>query len=115
VASFDRSAVLARVGGNLKTLRDLAGVFREDSQRLTAEIREALQARDVHKLRPAAHTLKGMVGFFAATRAVDATLRLEALRPEEDWAGGETALTTLGEEIDHIQTALAVLCEETVA
>jgi HPt (histidine-containing phosphotransfer) domain-containing protein len=107
--------VLARVGGNRQTLRELAGVFREDSERLTAEIRAALQARDARKLRPAAHTLRGMVGFFMATRAVEVTVRLEALEPEDDWAGGEAALATLGEEIGRIQTALAELCGETVA
>jgi CheY-like chemotaxis protein/HPt (histidine-containing phosphotransfer) domain-containing protein len=109
---FDTHVVLARVGGNLKTLRELAGVFCEDSQRLSAEIRESLQTHNVNKLRQAAHTLKGMVRFFAANRAVEAALRLEALQPDGDWASGEATLATLDEEIDRLRTVLAELCEE---
>jgi CheY-like chemotaxis protein len=112
---FDTAVVLARVGGNMKTLRDLAVVFNEDSERLAAEIGAAVRARDVRKLRPAAHTLRGMVGFFAATGAVEATVKLETLEPDGDWSCGEAAFATLGEEIGRIRAVLADLCEETAA
>jgi PAS domain S-box-containing protein len=112
---FDKTVVLARVGGNLKTLRELAGVFQEDCTRLMAEIEEAVRTHDTRKLRPAAHTLRGMVGFFAAAGAMEATVKLETLGPDGDWSCGEAAFATLVEEIDGIQTVLAALCEEKAA
>jgi PAS domain S-box-containing protein len=108
--AFDTTAVLARVGGNLQMLRDLAGVFREDNARLLGEIRAALQARDVPPLRAAAHTLRGMVGFFDAAAAVEATVKLETLPPDGDWAGAEGVLGGLAEEVGQLEAVLDTLC-----
>jgi PAS domain S-box-containing protein len=107
---LDRDSALARVGGNLELLRQLARVFREDCGRLVPEVREALQAGDAPRLRDAAHTLKGMVGFFAASAATTAARRLEELGEAGTMAGADETLTTLVREIERVQEVLAAVC-----
>ncbi len=109
---FDKTAVLARVGGNLETLRTLAGVFREDAANLLGEIAAGVRTCDTARLRPAAHTLRGMVSFFGATAAADATVRLEALAPDGDWAGAEEIAAGLAREVGQIESILATLFAE---
>jgi two-component system, sensor histidine kinase and response regulator len=110
--TFDQTAVLARVGGNLETLRNLAGVFREDAAHLLGEIKAAVRTRDTTRLSPAAHTLRGMVSFFGATAAADATVRLEALAPDDDWAGAEEIAAGLAREVGQIESILGTLFAE---
>ena len=52
-------------------LRELLGVFGADCSRLVAELRTTLDRGDAEQVRTAAHTLKGMVSFFAATAATE--------------------------------------------
>jgi CheY-like chemotaxis protein/HPt (histidine-containing phosphotransfer) domain-containing protein len=108
-AVLDRSVALARVGGNVDLLRELVGVFHNDCTDLTAEIRSALEAGDGPRLSRAAHTLKGMVGFFAATSAFEAALRLETLGREQNLGRAALAADALLDEIHGLQAALAAL------
>jgi signal transduction histidine kinase/CheY-like chemotaxis protein len=109
---LDRESALGRVGGNLDLLRQLAGVFREDCARLVPEVREALARGDAAGLREAAHTLKGMVGFFAAPAATVAARRLEQLGEQGQLDGSEEVLATLVREIERVQEVLAGVCAD---
>ena len=60
-------------------LRDLIEVFANDSERLMAEVRDAIETGAASKLGRAAHTIKSMVQFFSATEAADAARRLEMM------------------------------------
>jgi HPt (histidine-containing phosphotransfer) domain-containing protein len=106
---LDRDSALARVGGNLDLLRQLAGVFRDDCARLVPELREALRQGDPTRLRNAAHTLKGMVGFFDAPGATAAARHLEELGEEGRLAGADETLASLVREIERVQEVLTAV------
>jgi HPt (histidine-containing phosphotransfer) domain-containing protein len=102
----DESAVLARVGGNRDTLRDLIGVFYQDCSVLMADLDAAIREGEAPKLRTAAHTIKGMVSFFGAPAAVDVALKLEKAGERGDVAEAARLFPTLAREIDTISAAL---------
>jgi CheY-like chemotaxis protein len=106
---LDRESALARVGGNLDLLRQLAGVFRDDCARLVPEVREALRQGDPTRLRNAAHTLKGMVSFFDAPGATAAARDLEEMGEEGKLAGADDTLATLVREIERVQEVLTTV------
>ena len=109
---LDRSVMLARVGGNPETLRQLAGVFEQDCTTLMADLEAAVAAGDPPKLRTAAHTLKGMIAFFAQGPAADAALRLEQMGGTDDLADAAGELAVLRQHLDQVRAALAEVCHE---
>jgi signal transduction histidine kinase/CheY-like chemotaxis protein len=102
----DQGAVLDRVGGNMQLLRELIAVFRDDCARLLPDLRQALDRKDPAGVRLAAHTLKGMVSFFAAEQARAAAYALEKMGTAADLSGAEQEFAALVAEIDRLQTAL---------
>ncbi len=76
---WDREEALARVGGDTELLADLVRLFCEESPKLVAAVREAVERRDSRALERAAHTLKGSVSNFAARPATETALRLELM------------------------------------
>ncbi len=109
--TLDEETTLARVGGNLGLLRELVTAFHSDCGSLMPELQRAIRAGDGAGVSRAAHTLKGMVSFFGAAVATEATRRLEQLGQEGQLAGAEAAFTTLTEEIERIQEALVALSD----
>ena len=76
---LDRANALARVGGDLDLLREIAALFLDEYPRELDEIRTALASGDAHTLERSAHGLKGAVANFGARAAVDAAFQLEQL------------------------------------
>jgi signal transduction histidine kinase/CheY-like chemotaxis protein len=107
--ALDREAVLARVGGNLSLLRELAGVFDTDCANLTAEIRAGLERQELAAVVRPVHTLKGVVGFFGTPTAVRASQELDALAKKGDLTGVSAGLGNLLNAIKDIQESLATL------
>jgi PAS domain S-box-containing protein len=107
---LDQASALDRVGGNVELLGQLAVVFRDDCGRLVQELRDAVSAGDAARLRGAAHTLKGMAGFFAAPAATEAALALEEMGDRNEVAGADEALAALVRELDRVHEVLAVVC-----
>jgi PAS domain S-box-containing protein len=106
---FDRDYVLARVEGDEALLRELVGLFLEQTPRLLAEIRSAIDGRDAKALERAAHALKGSAGNFGAKSACDAALRLEMLGRGGDFGEAGAAYGELNAEMERLQAALAAL------
>ena len=65
---FDRERTLASVDGDMELLREVVGLFLEEYPKTLAEIRDAIDEGDPHRLNRAAHSLKGSVGNFGAQR-----------------------------------------------
>ncbi|HKB02597.1 MAG TPA: response regulator [Gemmataceae bacterium] len=107
--SLDEAAALARVGGNVETLRQLVALFHQDCPTLTADIAAAVRDKNARKLQMAAHTLKGMVAFFAAERATEAALTLERLGAQGDLTGAEEVVGVLARELNDLTPALKTL------
>jgi len=95
-------AALAQADGDAHLLADLAALFIRDYHRLFGQIREAISAEDPSVVQRAAHTLKGSLGIFAATAAVQIALQLEQMGREGDLANADCACTRLEEEIERI-------------
>jgi len=109
---FDQAALLARVQGDTQLLQELLGLFKDESPRLIGEIRAALSAHDPKALEAAAHTLKGVVGNFAADTAFQTALKLERQARGGELAGAELTLQELELQLERLKTALAHLGSE---
>jgi CheY-like chemotaxis protein len=108
-AVLDREALMARAGGNPQLLEELVEVFRGDSRTLMAELKAAIDAKDAAQVQQAAHTLKGMVGFFEVPSAYEAALGVEKIGRAGDLAEAPAACALLAHEIDSILGGLAAL------
>jgi HPt (histidine-containing phosphotransfer) domain-containing protein len=76
------AALLSRVDGDEEIFAELCDIFLEDAPKRLAAIRTALEARDAHGVRAAAHAFKGAAGVFDATGIVDTARRLEQMGDE---------------------------------
>ena len=99
---LDRGVALARVGGDMVLLREIAELFVQECPQLLKEIRHAIDHGDAHALERAAHGLKGSVANFGAGRAVDAAFELEKL-------GRAGTLANVPESLRDLEQALATL------
>ncbi len=109
---LDRAEVLDRVGGDGELLKELVRVFLDSWPRQLAELRAALERRDVRALGRAAHTLKGTVGTLGARAAFTAAQSLEAAVQEESLSAAPAACVVLEEALGHLQPALLALADE---
>jgi PAS domain S-box-containing protein len=105
----DPSAVLARMGGDRVAVRQLVEVFRQDCPALVADIDAAVRAGDANRLKVAAHTLRGMVAFFAADRATAAALALEQLGEAGNLTAAGEAVGVLHRELGELEPLLRSL------
>jgi two-component system, sensor histidine kinase and response regulator len=101
--------LLERVGGDRKALAELVRLFRADSPKQVARIREAIREGDPAALRAAAHALKGAVSNFAAPPATEAALRLQKMAEAGRLTGAETALDRLEREIEALLASLTTI------
>lgn len=76
---LDRATALARVGGDVGLLKEIAALFLDEYPRALDDIHRALAAGDARTLENSAHGLKGSVANFGARAAVDAAFQLEQL------------------------------------
>jgi HPt (histidine-containing phosphotransfer) domain-containing protein len=74
---LDRATALARVGGDLDLLKEIAALFLDEYPRALYDIHKALDSGDAKTLERSAHGLKGSVANFGARAAVDAAFQLE--------------------------------------
>ncbi|NKB71757.1 MAG: response regulator [Candidatus Latescibacteria bacterium] len=96
------SEALERLGGDVETLRDLAGLLCGEAPKLMHEIDQAIAQVDAPALRRAAHTLKGSADVFAAHPTVAAALRLETMAREGVWEGVAEARAGLAAEVERL-------------
>jgi PAS domain S-box-containing protein len=105
---IDEAALVRRVGDH-DALRELIGVFREDCTTLLPEIEAGLRDGDAPRVRRAAHTLKGMVAFFAARSAADAARDLEQMAERGDLTRAGDVFATLAAEVEQLSSALSAV------
>jgi HPt (histidine-containing phosphotransfer) domain-containing protein len=106
---LDRATALARVGGDLDLLKEIAGLFLDEYPRALDEMQKALALGDPKRLERSAHGLKGSVANFGARSAVDAAFQLEQLghankldQAPKALASLERALASLHAELSSI-------------
>jgi HPt (histidine-containing phosphotransfer) domain-containing protein len=107
--SIDLDAALERVGGDFDVLREVAGLFLEESPRLMAAVEQALQTGDGQRLARAAHSLKGSVSTFCARQAYEAARALEAAARNENLSQAARDLVRLSSAIQALAPELSAL------
>jgi two-component system, sensor histidine kinase and response regulator len=109
---MDRATLLASVEGDVKFLQELMIGFIGDLPILLSKIEDAIGKGERHKLKVAAHTLKGAVGSFRAGSAYEAALRLEVIGREGDMAEASDALDALKQELKRLESEMSELLVE---
>jgi PAS domain S-box-containing protein len=103
---IDERALLARFSGNRKLVRSLVETFRNDCPRMMAQIRSALGARDAKTLADASHGLKGSVGNFGPSGALDTARKMETTARQGKLDGAWETYATLEDDIARLLPAL---------
>jgi CheY-like chemotaxis protein/HPt (histidine-containing phosphotransfer) domain-containing protein len=103
---FDEAEALDRLDGDRDMLMELLELFEEHCDRMIANVREALGARDCDLLSKAAHTLKGTFGNISAKAAQEAAFRAETAAKDGDILAAGKAVETLLAEVDRLRTRL---------
>jgi HPt (histidine-containing phosphotransfer) domain-containing protein len=106
VTSVDWDDALERLGGNEKTLKELAELFLRECPKMVVDIERAISSGDTTSLRRAAHTLKGSADVFAAKPTVGAAFRVESIGREGNLVGVEEAMVVLMAELELLTPAL---------
>lgn len=100
--SFDKTWMLAQIGGDLDLLHEVAKIFLQDSNRLKRELAQAFKDGNSKALHAAAHATKSAVGNFGAHQAVDAATRLEKACKDGDQLNFEDLQASLVAEVDKL-------------
>ena len=103
---MDWIAAVDRIGGREDLLKQMAGLFFKETDKLLPALREAIAQQDMVKVRRAAHSLKGSASCFAAPPAVSAAVRLEFMGRDDDLTGADEAFSVLDREIQRLKQAL---------
>jgi CheY-like chemotaxis protein len=113
--SFDPSVVLKRVDGDQELLKEVTGLFLEDTPRLMAEVRNSIARADDKALELSAHTLKGSVSNFGALLAYEAALSLEQMGRNGDFARAAEVFAQLEQQMEQLLPALQDLLNQKAA
>jgi two-component system, sensor histidine kinase and response regulator len=109
VAAVDRKGLLDFLDGNEELLEQITPIFLEDCPKQMAAIGKAIRNGNGEKIRFAAHALKGSVGNFRATRAVELAQRVEDAGKADNVSAAQELLPALEQEITRVQDELRKL------
>ena len=112
VQQLDVKALMLRFGGNKKLLKTIVGTFREDCPKMMARIRTALSAHDAALLADGAHALKGSVGNFGPSAALETAREMEKNARQGKLGGGWELYATLEDQIALLLPALQAIGEK---
>jgi len=93
--TLDEAALMNVVGGDRNLAGELAQLFLDDLDDRVAEITAAVEARQVDRLRAAAHALRGSAGSLRAGSVRDASGALESIASSGSLEGATHALNAL--------------------
>jgi len=99
--------LLARCHGNKDLMSRVCGLFTEQSPKLLAEIKTAIDQGDAKMLETAAHTLKGSLSHFGASRGHELALSLEEAGRNAEFSGTRENLHELEQTTKTLNESLA--------
>lgn len=102
---FNRSALLARIGGHGEMVQRFVGMFLESIEACLPKLEEAVSTEDLEAVRKVAHTLKGVSGNIGADRIHAVVLDMGARARAGDVGGLRTMLAELHGECDLFRAA----------
>ncbi|MGV3661857.1 MAG: ATP-binding protein [Prosthecobacter sp.] len=111
---FDAAAFRESAGDD-KLMRKLVAIFPEDTQKYLRKAEKALSAGKAKPLYEAAHSLKGMLGVYAAERAFKLASELSEYAHAGDLKGGRMMIDQLKGECALVADALTAFDSAAVA
>lgn len=102
--SWDRAVV--NLDGDEALLKELAQVFIDEKDQMLGNIHQALLEQDAAGLKRSAHTLKGAVRVFGASKLTEICQHLEKLGEDETFTGAEEALMELSGAVQNLSRSL---------
>ncbi|MFO0929919.1 MAG: response regulator [Gemmataceae bacterium] len=105
--SYDRQEALQRCGNDPQLLAELIAMFDEQMGELLTRLRKALDTGDAKELKIAAHTIKGMLGTFAAHEGQEVAKRVDQLVLDGKLAELPPLVRQLESEIVRLKADLA--------
>ncbi|MGQ9603231.1 MAG: response regulator [bacterium] len=108
----DWSAAIRQLEGDVELLKELAGVFVEQSDILMERMKDALDKGDTIAVERIAHTIKGSISNFAAKRVFRAAEHLEEISRKGDASKAIEAYKNLKQEIERLRPSLVALGSE---
>ena len=103
---FDKEAALARFDGEMSSLKEIAQLFLDESDKLLSELESAVASGEGKRIEASAHKLKGSLGSLDAKAAYHSACRLEALGLERRVALVREELKVLRVELARFKKAL---------
>jgi HPt (histidine-containing phosphotransfer) domain-containing protein len=110
--TFDKAALLARVGADRSVLKEIIDLFLEECPRLLDDLRRSVRTGSAKDLAFAAHTLKGALSAVSADRAAAAARSLELIGQGGDLSSVEPAWDRLEAELEALRSALMAAAKE---
>jgi CheY-like chemotaxis protein/HPt (histidine-containing phosphotransfer) domain-containing protein len=101
-AAWDSEAALARMEGDRDLLSEIVQLFMSECPRISAELRQALEAHDARLVERLAHTLKGSSANISATGLCQAALALEMHARSGDLTDASVQIEAIEGELDRL-------------
>jgi HPt (histidine-containing phosphotransfer) domain-containing protein len=111
---FNRSALLARIGGHGEMIQRFVDMFLESVEACLPKLEQAISAQDLEAVRKVAHTLKGVSGNIGADRIHAVVLDMGARARAGDVEGLRTMLAELHGEYVLFRAAANLKADEVV-
>lgn len=103
---FDLSGFRQQMGGDAELMREIVGIFFEESEGQMRELHEVMERGEIARASRLAHSLKGSLGSLHAARARHWAQTLEAAAAAGDSIRSQHALLALSQAIDELTPSL---------
>ncbi len=110
--AVDLEAALDRLGGDRELYNELVEVFRKECPGVAAEMRRAIDDRDLRVVERSAHTLRGAASNLGAVAVSEAAMELEKRAGSQDIASAGEQFKVLQKEIERLFSELEILREK---
>jgi CheY-like chemotaxis protein len=105
--SPELASLMDFTAGDRELTQKLIEIFLEDCPPLLGAICKAVESHDAAALGRAAHTMKGALGYFGASSASAAALRLQEMGANNDFAAAPQTLAALEVALETLTNALS--------
>jgi HPt (histidine-containing phosphotransfer) domain-containing protein len=103
----DLSLALRWLGGDQQLLRELVGIFVDDSPKRLQAMRAAMTTADVRQLEHVAHSLKGSASILGANRLQRAALALEDAAHDGQTDNSPDLVARIANELEQVMAFFA--------
>jgi HPt (histidine-containing phosphotransfer) domain-containing protein len=109
---IDITELLLRVDNDLELLSDLISIFQDDFPRHLQVLQGAVSINNLHEIKVASHTMKGMLSNLAVSRAAALAAKLEQLAGVGSTAAIPPALADFEQEVEGLLMEMQIRREE---